>query len=206
MHFIGITGGVGCGKSMVLKFLESEYGAYIIYSDILAAQLCEPGGECLEMIKAKVPEVFPESVIGPDGSMDRAAMGQAVFGSEECRLALNAIIHPTVKKEICRIAEEKRQSGDCELLILEAALLVEERYELICDELWYVYASEEIRRARLKEHRGYSDEKITSVMNSQLPDSVFREKCDVIIDNEGSKEECHRIVRSQVDRLMASTK
>lgn len=203
MHFIGITGGVGCGKSMVLKFLESEYGANIIYSDLLAASLCEPGGVCLDEIKANIPDVFPESVIGPDGSMDRAAMAQAVFESEERRRILNGIIHPAVKKEVCRIVDEERTLGKCELLILEAALLIEERYDLICDELWYIYSPEDVRRARLKEHRGYSDEKITSVMASQLSDSVFREKCDVVIDNSGTKEDCHKMIKEQVERLFS---
>ena len=198
MNFIGITGGVGCGKSMVLKYLESEYGADIIYSDILVARLCEPGGECLEMIKQNIPEVFPESVIGLDGRMDRVEMGRVVFESPICRSTLNAIIHPTVKKEVCRIADEKRASGKCSLLILEAALLIEERYDLICDELWYIYSPEDLRRQRLKEHRGYSDEKITSMMASQLSDREFRAGCDVVIDNSGTKEQCHKAISVQL--------
>ncbi|HBA63793.1 MAG TPA: dephospho-CoA kinase, partial [Lachnospiraceae bacterium] len=67
----------------------------------------------------------------------------------------------------------------------EAALLIEDKYDEICDELWYIYAGEEIRRERLKKSRGYSDEKIDSIFASQLSEEVFRSHCDVIIDNSG---------------------
>ncbi|MCR5451079.1 MAG: dephospho-CoA kinase [Lachnospiraceae bacterium] len=203
MKFIGITGGVGCGKSMVLRFLESEYHAYIIYSDKLAEELCAPGGECLSRIKELIPSVFPKNVIDENGAMDRAAMAETVFNSKEARNVLNGIIHPAVKRRIIDLISEKRSGGQTELLVLEAALLVEEGYKEICDELWYIYAPESERRERLKEHRGYSDGKIDSVMASQLSEEEFRANCDVVIDNFGSKEDCYEKLRVELDRLLA---
>ena len=85
-----------------------------------------------------------------------------------------------------------------EVLILEAALLIEEHYDEICDELWYIYTSEENRRERLKLNRGYSDEKIDNIFASQLPESTYREVCKAEIDNNHLPEDAFR----QIDALM----
>ena len=85
------------------------------------------------------------------------------------------------------------------ILVLEAALLIEEHYDEICDELWYIYTSEENRRARLKRSRGYSDEKISEMFESQLCENEYRRHCKVVIDNNGTTEETIAQVRTIIE-------
>ena len=94
---------------------------------------------------------------------------------------------------------EEREKGELSYFFLEAALLIEEHYDAICDELWYIYTSEEKRRQRLEQNRGYSPERIERMMASQLPEQVFFEHCAVVIDNNGTPEEAIRQVTEILD-------
>ncbi|MCR5271469.1 MAG: dephospho-CoA kinase [Lachnospiraceae bacterium] len=195
MKFIGITGGVGAGKSFILNYLEEKYGARVLLTDEIAHALMEPGTECYE----KLLDIFIEDdVFLDDDSFDKKALAKVIFEDEEKREALNSIVHPAVKEEVKRIYEEEKEKNDVEVLIVEAALLIEEHYDEICDELWYVYTNEEKRRKRLSETRGYSDEKIDDIMASQLSEDEFRANCKREIDNNADKESVMR----EVDELM----
>ena len=101
---------------------------------------------------------------------------------------LNQITHPAVKAYIVDWIEQEKKKGT-ELFVIEAALLLEDNYDKICDVIWYIYTREEVRRVRLKESRNYSDEKIDSMIASQLPESYFREHCQIVIDNSGDFED-----------------
>lgn len=195
--FMGLTGGAGAGKSVVLEILRKEYGAFIIESDEVARRLSEPGGECYESLRRTFPD---ETLWNADGSMNRERFGKLVFSNEEERNRLNRVVHPAVKRYIINEFEKEKKAGRKGLLIVEAALLIEENYDEICDELWYVYASEETRRKRLKETRGYSDEKIDDIFASQLPEKTFRHCCSAWIDNDGdlskTREEIRRLVEA----------
>lgn len=96
-------------------------------------------------------------------------------------------MHPAVKEYVLNAVKEAKKEGIF-MLVLEAALLIEEGYGEICDELWYIYASEEVRRKRLKSSRGYSDEKIDSIFASQLKEAEYRRHCKGVIDNDGDIE------------------
>ena len=100
-------------------------------------------------------------------------LGKIVFADAAELQALNAIMHPAVKNYIREKIELERQKGTS-LFVLEAALLIEERYDEICDELWYIYTDEANRRKRLKDSRGYTDSKIDSMMATQLSEEMFR--------------------------------
>lgn len=191
MHYIGVTGGVGCGKSEVLRFLEEEYDCEVLRSDELARELMLPGGCCFEPVLA----LFGEEVLGTDGQFDRQAIAKKVFGNPELLDALNQITHPAVREEIDRRVETARKSGR-KFFFLEAALLIEEKYDEICNELWYVYAEESVRRKRLAQSRGYSEEKISAVMANQLSEDVFRKHCRFVVDNSGSMENTREQIRS----------
>ncbi|MCR4654347.1 MAG: dephospho-CoA kinase [Eubacterium sp.] len=191
MHYIGVTGGVGCGKSEVLRFLEEEYDCEVLRSDELARELMLPGGCCFEPVLA----LFGEEVLGTDGQFDRQAIAKKVFGNPELLDALNQITHPAVREEIDRRVEAARKSGR-KFFFLEAALLIEEKYDEICNELWYVYAEESVRRKRLAQSRGYSEEKISAVMANQLSEDVFRKHCRFVVDNSGSMENTREQIRS----------
>ena len=167
MHFIGITGGVGAGKTAILTYLESNYSCRVMLADEIAHDLMEPGTDCYR----KLQELFAEDqVFEADGQIDRKKMAQVLFSDEKKRFALNDIVHPAVKQYVIDEMNRERAAQTHEVLILEAALLIEEHYDEICDELWYIYTSEENRRERLKLNRGYSDEKID---NNHLPEDAF---------------------------------
>lgn len=185
MKIIGITGGVGSGKSRVLSYIEEisakwNVEAVICQADHVAWELQKPGQVCYQ----KIVEHFGTDILNEDLTIDRKKLGQIVFCDEKERLILNEITHPAVKFEIRdRIAKANR-SG-VRLFVLEAALLIEEHYGEICDELWYIYTDVQIRRQRLKESRQYTDEKIDAIIATQLSEEVFRGKCSRVIENNG---------------------
>ena len=184
MKVIGITGGVGSGKSRVLSYLEEKHHAVICQADHVAWELQKPGQECyLEIV-----EHFGTCILNEDKTINRKALGQIVFGDDAQLQVLNAIMHPAVKCEIQKRISQEKANGR-KLFFLEAALLIEEHYDEICDELWYIYTSEQIRRQRLKESRQYSDEKIDAIMATQLSEEMFRKACKNVIENNSTFEE-----------------
>lgn len=194
MKTIGITGGVGCGKSAVLEYIAEHFNARIIYADKLAYELESPGHICYDRIVV----LLGRDILNSDGLIDKKAMAARIFSDPDLLSAVNGIIHPAVKEYILTEIERERQAAEYDLFVLEAALLIEEKYYDILDELWYVRTDEEIRRQRLKETRGYSDEKIDSIMASQLDDQTYMKYCIHVIDNSGSLEDTY----AQVDALM----
>lgn len=183
MRFIGITGGVGAGKSAILHYIEEHYRARVLLADEIAHDLMMPGTKCYDTIRENFES---EQIFCPDGSLDRVRMAEVIFADEKKRERLNGIVHPAVKKAILEIYRQEKQEGRLDYLILEAALLIEEHYDEICDELWYIDTSESNRRIRLKESRGYSDEKIDGIVRSQLTAEEYRRHCKKVIDNNGS--------------------
>lgn len=186
MQVIGITGGVGAGKSAILEYLEKNYKAKNLIADEIAHDLMEPGTECYE----KLLRILPAEVYQEDHEhIDRKALAKELFTSTELREKVNGIVHPAVKDFIRGEIAEQRKMESLDYLIIEAALLIEDHYDEICDELWYIYTTKENRKARLMETRGYSEEKVEQIFQSQLSEETYREKCQVIIDNNGTKEE-----------------
>lgn len=180
MKFIGITGGVGAGKSTILEFLAETYNVRIMYADLIAAELMEPGGVCYDSLRRLFAE---DNVFCEDGSIDRSAMAKVMFSDEKKRDAVNRLVHPAVTQYVIRQKVLEQRAGERDFLILEAALLIEEHYDEICDELWYIYTSKEIRKKRLMENRGYDEEKIAQIFASQLSEEDYRKACAVEIDN-----------------------
>ena len=185
MMIIGVTGGVGAGKSTLLNYIQEHCRCRIIYSDELAKELCVRGEVCFKPLV----RLLGEKVLGSDGEIDRRIMASMIYGDEELRTQVNDIIHPAVYKRILKIAREEKKNKKTDFLFIEAALLIECGYGDIVDEMWYVYASEPVRRARLKASRGYSDEKIDGMFKSQLKEDSFRNGSDFVIDNSGTPEE-----------------
>ncbi len=188
MKTIGITGGVGAGKSEILTYLESHYRCRIIMADRVAQQLEEPGEICYKGIV----ELLGEEILATDGQIDRAKMAQRIFADRDLLARVNQIVHPAVQSYIEACIKQEKAAGKLDFLFIEAALLIECGYAQILDELWYIYASDEVRRVRLKAARGYSDEKIDSIMNGQLSDEKFRGNCHFVIDNSGSLQDAYR--------------
>lgn len=180
VRVIGLTGGVGAGKSRILDILQTEYGAEIIVADQVAHELMKPGHEGYEM----VVRALGNSFLKPDGTIDRPLLSTLIFHDQNALETMNEIIHPMVWKTI----KDKICSSQADLIVVESAIMGREQDD-IYDEMWYVYTSEENRIRRLKENRGYSRERSLSIMKNQLSDEEFRELADRVIDNNGTVEE-----------------
>jgi len=176
---IGITGGVGCGKSAVMDLLK-EFGVETILADEVGHEVMAPDGEAYEEIVATFGR---DILVHESGAIDRKILGAKVFNDKKSLDKLNSIIHPAVKQRILgKIKMICKAKADA-MIAIEAALLLEDNYDEICDTIWYIYATKRERIKRLKESRGYSDEKIASIMKNQLTEKEFRRRCDEVIDN-----------------------
>lgn len=194
MKIIGITGGVGSGKSGVLSLLKKNYGAYILEADKLAHVLMQPDGPTYHPII----DCFGVEIVASDGSIDRKKLGAIVFHDADQLERLNAITHPAVRTEIDRRIAAASQTGEYTYFALEAALLLEEGYDAVCDEIWYIYVDPETRIQRLMAGRGYSREQCISIFESQSDDSYYRSHSRYVIDNSKDFEN----TELQIDNLL----
>lgn len=192
MYVIGITGGVGAGKSAVLSILKEEVECEIIRADDVANELKLKGNPGYD----KIVDLLGDGILGADGEIDRNLMSLIVFEDDSKMKQVEQILHPAVKRYITEKIEEKRREGKIKYLFIEAALLIEDGYKQICDEIWYIYASPATRTKRLMQNRGYTVQKIESIMDKQLTDSVFRKNCECVIDNDGDLEKTKEDIRN----------
>lgn len=182
MKIIGITGGVGTGKSALLSYIKEHYSCRIILADEAAHQVEQPGELCYDELVA----LLGRDICDKQGCIAKDRMAERIFGNDALLKRVNEIVHPAVKQYILQEIEKEKAKGDAAFFFIEAALLIEERYDLICDELWYIYADVRVRRERLRNTRGYSDEKIDAIMGKQLSEEKFRKHCRIVIDNSGA--------------------
>lgn len=182
MRFIGITGGIGAGKSEILQYIRQHYKCEIYLADEVAHLVKRKGTECF----GQLVELLGEEVVGADGEIDKAVMAAKIFADAQVLATVNAIVHPAVRQFLLDRLQEAQAKGEVELFFVEAALLIEAGYGELVDELWYIYAKEDIRRERLRSARGYSDEKISNILRSQLEEAEYRKHCDFVIDNSGA--------------------
>ena len=189
MEIIGITGGIGCGKSEVCRYLRERYGAEVIMADDVGHEVTRPGTKCCERLK----ELFGDGYFLEDGSLDRKKAGALVFKRPELLKKMNDIIHPAVWDEINARLKTAQETGK-ELAVIEAALLVGSKYRQICSEFWNIYADRDVRIQRLIESRDITKEKALDVMKNQISEEEFKAGCDFTVDNSGDfKETARRI-------------
>ena len=179
MKVVGVTGGVGSGKSEVLRVLEEQFNCGIIRTDDVAKDLCEPGQVSYNLIV----EAFGKDILDNEGFIDRPKLASIVFSDEEKLNVLNACTHPQVYQWVRETVSKWTAEGKYSMIAVESALPEKLKEMEVCESLWYVYVKPEIRRERLRISRGYSEEKMDAMFASQLPDSLFIENCQVIIDN-----------------------
>ena len=196
MKVIGITGGVGAGKSEILNYLKVNHKAKVVEADKVGHMLMEPGGACYYSIVEK----FGSSILNGDQTINRAKLSKIVFADASLLEALNKIIHPRVKAHIVSEIAKERAYHRTNLFVVEAALLLEDHYDVICDEIWYIDASMDARIKRLKETRGYDDEKIAGIMANQKSPEEFQSACQAVIDNSGSLIETFTQIERQLGR------
>lgn len=186
MMVLGLTGGVGAGKSRILELFSKEYGAQVIQADLVARKLEDPGQPGLTGLVS----LFGTGILQKDGTLDRKGFADRIFGNPEALKRVNALIHPLTWNEIKRQIRE----SSADLVVVEAALF-DERSREVCQYLLYVDTQDEIRIQRLMENRGYSREKCLEIMKNQADRSRFLELADFVIDNSGTVEEAGGQIR-----------
>ena len=197
MKIIGVTGGVGSGKTELLHYIENNYSCRILLADEASHEVMQKGGRIYEPLVA----LLGSSVLDSSGEINRKEMAARIFSHEELLGRVNALIHPAVREFILEAVAEEREKAAAgaddavDYFFLEAALLIECGYRSVVDEMWYIYCDLAVRRERLKKSRGYSDEKIDSILSSQLTEAEFRSGSDVVIDNSGNLEDAYRQIR-----------
>jgi len=180
MRIIGVTGGVGSGKSRLLDYLHERCGAVIIRLDDVGRDVMKKGAEAYDAVL----DIFGQEVLDAEGEFDRAAIAQLMLGSTDKKKQLEAAVFPSIRARVEKLIKDWEQT-DCRLLVIESAILVESGYKAVCDEVWYIYADIDTRVARLRFGRGYSDYRIYNTMASQLTEAEFRENADYVINNSG---------------------
>lgn len=193
MKVVGITGGIGSGKSVFLNYISENYNAHIIESDKLAKELMMPG----ESIYLGVIDAFGEEILvdNKKGNLiDSAKLGKIVFSDDSKLDLLNSIVHPGVKEHILSVIDKHRKAEDVDFVVIEAALLIEDGYKDICDYIINIYVEKETRIARLMKGRGYTREKCESVMSSQSDDAYYKKYADYTINNENSVEDSLKLL------------
>lgn len=194
MKVIGLTGGVGCGKSTVAAVLRDTFGARLLITDEIGHLAMTPGEKSYDMIVA----AFGEELLREDGSIDRAVLATKVFGDAVALEKLSSIIHPFVKAYIAREMERERENTG--ILVIESALLFESGLDQLCSQVWYVQTAEDIRRKRLKDSRGYTDEKIDAIMREQLSEEIFLTRSHAVVHNDTDV----AATRQQIELLLES--
>ncbi|HCA21951.1 MAG TPA: dephospho-CoA kinase [Lachnospiraceae bacterium] len=197
MKVIGITGGIGSGKSRVMNYIAEKRGVYILEADRLAKSLMNKG----ERIYMAVTEAFGEEILDESGEIDRIALAGIVFNDPDKLSLLNQLTHPAVREEIINLIDladqgfiRNERHEKIDIFMIEAALLIEEGYKEICDHMIFVYTDRDIRIKRLMEGRGYTTEKCLAVMNNQKDDAFYRDNSDIVIDNSYDFEMTERII------------
>ncbi|MCR4843319.1 MAG: dephospho-CoA kinase [Eubacterium sp.] len=193
---IGITGGIGAGKSVVLDYIEENFNARIIKTDEVGHLVTEPGTGC----NAALREIFPDGVFDAQGRMDRNKFAAAMFQNPELTAKTNAIIHPAVGEYLEAEVEKERRQNVLDYVIIEAALYDGTGFALLCDEVWNVDASPQVRKHRLMDDRGYSEEKVEGIFKSQREYDRLRLTLPVQIDNNGDLESTF----NQIKRALAA--
>ncbi len=191
---LGITGGVGAGKSRVLSTIKADFPVFLIEADEVGRELMEPGKAVFSALVAH----YGEEILLPDGTIDRKKLSDIGMKDEESQKTLNALEHPIIREEILRKIREIEKTHEKPVVLLEAALLVEGHLAELCDEVWYIFAPKEERIRRLMKSRGYSRKKALSIMARQLSYREFRAHSDYMIRN-GSD---FTITQAEIDRRM----
>lgn len=180
---VGLTGGIGSGKSAVSSALSS-YGAVVIDADAIAREVVEPGTPGL----AEVVAEFGEGVLTPEGRLDRPRLGEIVFADEARLAGLNAIVHPRVAERSGQLMEEAL-AADAKVVVYDVPLLVENGLESLYDVVVVVDTPDEVRVERVSRDRGMPREQVRARIDAQADRKTRLAAADLVVDNSGTREE-----------------
>jgi len=197
MKVIGLTGGIGSGKSTVSQLLH-KLGAVVLDADKVGHEAYKPNTETwLELVSA-----FGRQILASNGEIDRRSLGQIVFSDPESLARLNQIVHPHMYEMMRSQIEEFRNQG-VKVVVLEAAILLEAGWTPLVDEVWVTIAPEHEVVKRTVERTGLPEEQVLARIRSQLSSEERTEHADVIINNDGSIDELKVKIKELWDRLQA---
>ena len=197
-YVIGLTGGIGCGKSEAAKYLKS-LGAAHVDADAISRELTAEGGEALGEIR----RVFGDAAFLPDGALDRASLGRLVFSNEPARRALEGIMHPLVQRTMLLRMDAAAKAG-APVVILDVPLLFETGMDALCDETWTLYVDRETQIARVVARDGLSREDAEARVDSQMSTDERNARATHAIDTnrpvERTRAELEQLYRAAVKR------
>jgi dephospho-CoA kinase len=193
---IGLTGGIGAGKSTVTQVLE-ELGAAVIDADKVGHQIYLPELPAWR----EIVETFGREVLHADRTINRQALGKIVFADPEALRTLNRIVHPKMFERMAELIAELRARGGMEAIVIEAAILIEANWQPLADQIWLVVASEPVVIERLAKQRNLSPEQARTRIAAQLSDEERLKHAQVVIRNDGSLDEVRTAVQLAWDQL-----
>jgi dephospho-CoA kinase len=196
MPLVALTGGIASGKSTIARRL-AERGAVVVDADQIVREVQAPGSSVL----ARIAEEFGADVILADGSLDRAALGARVFGDPDAIARLNAIVHPAVRTESARRFAAAFAAEPSAVVVYDVPLLVEARADDPWDLIVVAHAPAEVRRSRLVELRGMTEDEASARIASQVSDDRRLAVADVVIDTAGTMDDTRRSVDELWDDL-----
>jgi len=199
MKVIGLTGGIGSGKSSVAQFL-AELGAVVLDTDELGHEALQPDTEAWREVVA----VFGRQVLTSEGEVDRKKLGELVFANPEALLRLNRIVHPRIGKMVQAQLEQYRRQG-VKVVVLEIPLLVETGGTALVDEVWVTVADEPAVLSRLEKRSGLSRQQSLARIRAQASNGERVQHADVVINNNGSLDELKAQVKKLWERLLFDT-
>ena len=191
---IGLTGGIGCGKSTVTKIL-AELGATVMDADKIAHSTYAPGGPAYDGVLA----AFGKEVLAPDGSIDRSKLGPIVLKEPAKLTELTDAVWPATKNRIREMIAEARAKGERKPIVVEAAILIEANWQSVFDEVWLITAAKDFVIARVERERGLKPEQTEARIKAQLSDDERRKHAAIVIENNGTIEE----LKDQLARVWA---
>ena len=196
MKTIGLTGGIGSGKSTVAKILAG-LGAEVINADLVGHEVYRPGTPGFEQVTG----AFGRDIIGADGNIDRKKLGALVFGKPDALAQLNRIVHPLIAHAVRARIDAYRAGGGRQPIVLEAAVLIEANWIPLVDDVWVVVATPAAVVDRVHSERGLPAEQIQARMKAQISDDERRRHAAIVIENTGTLAELEASVKDAYRRL-----
>lgn len=200
MKIIGLTGGIGSGKSTVARSLQ-EHRFPIVDADLIAREIVEPGQPAL----AELTKEFGEDILNADGSLDRGLLASRAFTNKDTTQRLNNITHPRINQRTQELFDEARENG-AEAVIYDMPLLIDKGLHKDMDATIVVHAAEHVRLERLTTKRGLDVDDVRRRINAQIDDETRKQHADILLDNNGTEEDLTKQIAEAVDKIKQLTK
>ena len=195
MKLIGLTGGIGSGKSTVAAMLK-EHGFPIVDADRIAREIVEPGQPALQELAAE----FGDDILNADGALDRSLLASRAFVDEEATRTLNEITHPRINERTQKLFDEARENG-AEAVIYDMPLLIDKGLHKDMDATIVVHTDEHLRIERLTTKRGLDSDDVRRRINAQIDDETRKAAADILIDNNRGEDELRPQITAAVKKI-----